>query len=205
MRTRSRIDHVAAATAAKSAPGVFTFVGVYRTRPAAESATDLITSETAPFYRPARAYEAYAAPHEDGTAVWVRYVQDVADLEPLPQTMTYRVCDRGTGPGYEGVRVVTVTVDPWCPRCGGPRGKARPYRFCEDGDYYGVHQWDNPCGHVDMYSAVLAEARERTRRLEQAAARAACSCENGVINYQARDREFVSLACTECKPAGDAR
>ncbi|MGA5496697.1 hypothetical protein ACPCSP_20280 [Streptomyces cinereoruber] len=204
MRSRTRIDHVAAATAARCEPGVFKLVGVYRTRAAALSGTDLIASTTAPFYRPAEAYEGYVAPHEDGTALWVRYVQDVADLEPMPRSMTYRICDRGTGRGYEGVKVVTVEVDPWCPRCGGPRGTARPSRFCEDGEYYSVHEWDNPCGHVDMYFEVLAEARKRTERLEAAAARAACSCDDGLIEYQARDGEFVTLRCTECTPGGEA-
>jgi rRNA maturation protein Nop10 len=93
--------------------------------------------------------------------------------------MTYRVCDRGTGREYVGVRIVTVEVAAECPRCGGPRGEAVPSRFPEDGDWYVVDRWKNACGHIDSYSAVLAEYRKRMAELEHAeqrdAARAAAA------------------------------
>lgn len=44
-----------------------------------------------------------------------------------------------------------VTIADTCPVCGGQRGKPYEYRFCEDGDWYTVHKWDNPCGHTDLY------------------------------------------------------
>lgn len=80
----------------------------------------------------------------------------------LPEhlTMRVRVVSRGTGRSYEGVRIHTVTIQNRCPKCLGPRGEATPYRFCEDGAWYTCDRWDNPCGHVDMYGDVLAEAQQ---------------------------------------------
>ena len=80
-------------------------------------------------------------------------------------TMTVTVRDRAAearywGRGLGGVILRTVTIAASCPRCGGPRGKPRVVRGCEDGEYYWVHTWDNPCGHIDHYRAVLAEAQE---------------------------------------------
>lgn len=57
-----------------------------------------------------------------------------------------------------GVILRTVAVGDRCPACGGPRGVPQLQQFCEDGDWYSVDCWSNPCGHVDMYAAVLAEA-----------------------------------------------
>ncbi|MFE7954443.1 hypothetical protein [Streptomyces sp. NPDC057413] len=78
--------------------------------------------------------------------------------------MTVRVCDRGEGRSYVGVTIRTVTVPATCPQCGGPRGAdtVNAWRFCEDGEWYTVDRWTNPCGHVDMYAAVLREARAIT-------------------------------------------
>ncbi|MGW1744496.1 hypothetical protein ACWCRD_02540 [Streptomyces sp. NPDC002092] len=75
-------------------------------------------------------------------------------------TMTVRVCDRGTGREYVGVRIRTVTVSDRCPQCGGPRGvdTIRNHNFHEDGEWLSVDVWQNPCGHIDLYSEVLAEA-----------------------------------------------
>ena len=84
--------------------------------------------------------------------------QPEPDPEPIP-TMTVRVIDRGTGRAYIGLTIVTVTVPAICPTCGAPRGKPYYWRFCEDGEWYSCDRWDNECGHVDMYSAVLAEYR----------------------------------------------
>lgn len=78
-------------------------------------------------------------------------------------TITVRVADRSTwGSSLPYPRIVTVTIAATCPRCGGPRGvdTIRGHRFHEDGEWYVVDRWSNPCGHVDMYDAVLREARE---------------------------------------------
>lgn len=55
-----------------------------------------------------------------------------------------------------------------CPRCGNPRGIPTWSRLCEEGEWYSVSNWDNPCGHLDMYSDVLKEAEFIERYLAQA-------------------------------------
>jgi hypothetical protein len=59
--------------------------------------------------------------------------------------------------GY-GIVLRTVEIADACPQCGGARGEIRGYNGCEDGDYYHVNVWNNACGHVDYYEAVIAEA-----------------------------------------------
>ncbi len=56
------------------------------------------------------------------------------------------------------VGTVTVTISDRCPVCGGKRGEPQSYSFCEDGEWYSIDQWQNPCGHVDKYVNVLKEA-----------------------------------------------
>lgn len=73
-------------------------------------------------------------------------------------TRTVRVSDRGTSKSYEGVTIRTITLVWTCPDCGRPRGEVRDGRVIEDGEHYHVHVWDNPCGHLDLYSHVLVEA-----------------------------------------------
>jgi hypothetical protein len=170
MARASRFDHVAVVTAAKAQRGVWRLAGVYPASTGGKSAALRIPrAERMPSYAPAGTFEAYSFPHEDGgTAVWVRYVAGVPAVEPRPTSRTYRVGDRGTGSEYVGLSVVTVTVGPECPRCGGPRGEAEPWRFHEDGDWYVVDKWRNACGHVDSYDAVLAEYRKLLAELEEA-------------------------------------
>lgn len=56
--------------------------------------------------------------------------------------------------------VTEVEIAPVCPQCGGPRGKPQTLRFRDlpTGHFYAVSCWENPCGHLDRYDAVLAEA-----------------------------------------------
>lgn len=78
----------------------------------------------------------------------------------MSDTMTVRVCDRstwGTAAPYPAITTVTIAVV--CPVCGGPRGEAKNHNFHEDGQWLSVDKWDNPCGHLDTYTAVLREAR----------------------------------------------
>lgn len=56
---------------------------------------------------------------------------------------------------------VTVRIEDTCPVCGGPRGEVVPRSFCEDGEWYVLDTWVNPCGHMDMYKDVLIEAAEK--------------------------------------------
>ncbi|MCX5326366.1 hypothetical protein [Streptomyces sp. NBC_00120] len=164
--------HAAVVRRALAARGGWVPVEVYASTEAARSAVRRIPrAERMPAYGPPGTFEAYDANHDDGTAVWVRYTAGLPKPEPRPTAMTYLVCDRGTGPGYEGVRVTKVIVSAECPRCGGPRGTAIPHRFPEDGAWYMVHKWANQCGHLDEYASVLAEFRA-DRQLAEYAVRA---------------------------------
>lgn len=79
---------------------------------------------------------------------------------PRPDTMRVTVRDHaewGTSSPY--ISTPTVTISSRCPVCGGPRGEPKLNRYVEDGEWYNVDNWTNPCGHVDGYKAVLKEAR----------------------------------------------
>lgn len=54
----------------------------------------------------------------------------------------------------------TVTISDRCPECGGPRGEPQGVNRCDDGAYFWVQEWANPCGHVDRYEDVVKEADE---------------------------------------------
>ncbi len=81
------------------------------------------------------------------------------------ETMTVRVIDRAAeakawgNNGFAGPVIKTVEISTACPTCGERRGKPFNHNFHEDGGWYSVDRWNNPCGHVDMYSAVLEEAK----------------------------------------------
>lgn len=155
---RQRPDHVGAAAEAQVARGVWVLAGVYERSASATAAAHHMPRLAA--YQPPGAFEAYAAPHEEGTALWVRYVAGDAPVPPLLDRMTVRL--RHEGPGRAAVGVITVTVSALCPTCGGPRGyeTITPQRFRHDGDYYVVDRWTNRCGHADTHPAVLRESRE---------------------------------------------
>jgi hypothetical protein len=76
-----------------------------------------------------------------------------------PATRTVRVIDRstwGTSAPYPLIRAVTVA---WiCPICGGPRGEPQDFPFYENDQALSCDRWQNPCGHVDLYPALLEEA-----------------------------------------------
>ena len=74
-------------------------------------------------------------------------------------TVNDRAADaRNWGHGAPRPVLRTVEIADTCPRCGGPRGGVRGYNGVDDGDHYHVSVWNNPCGHIDYYEAVLAEA-----------------------------------------------
>jgi hypothetical protein len=80
----------------------------------------------------------------------------------MSETMTVLIRDRasespwGSGPTRPIVRKVTISA--YCPRCGGPRGEPRGHNQHDDGAWYHVSVWTNPCGHVDQYEDVAIEA-----------------------------------------------
>ena len=76
----------------------------------------------------------------------------VIDREAMRQTW---------GHGLYSPILKTVEIVPTCPKCGGPRGEPRLQRQCEDGEWFNVSRWDNPCGHIDKYTDVLVEAADK--------------------------------------------
>lgn len=72
-------------------------------------------------------------------------------------TRTVRVIQRSAD-GWN-IRIVSVTVAWVCPVCGQPRGEPFNLNFCEDGEWFSCDRWDNPCGHIDLYKDVIAEAK----------------------------------------------
>ena len=53
----------------------------------------------------------------------------------------------------------TVEIGDRCAQCGEPRGEIKGYYHCEDDEWFSGSVWTNPCGHLDMYPNVLAEAK----------------------------------------------
>ncbi len=75
-------------------------------------------------------------------------------------TIMYRnnwKCIGGDGWAYYPM---TIEISNQCPICGKPRGKPYPYRFREDGQWFVIDKWDNPCGHIDCYSTVFLESKK---------------------------------------------
>ncbi|MFJ3100300.1 hypothetical protein [Streptomyces sp. NPDC086835] len=158
-------DHAAVAAAARAQRGTWMLAGLYPSSMTAKGVAQQIQrgSDKYRAYLPGGDFEAYAARAGEDEAVWIRYVAGDVPVEPLPDRMTVRVRHDGDGSGYEGAGVITVTISTLCPNCGGPRGwdAVTPHRFHHDGAYLVVDRWSNPCGHADVYEAVVKESRER--------------------------------------------
>ncbi|MEW9530566.1 hypothetical protein [Microbispora sp. NPDC049125] len=65
-------------------------------------------------------------------------------------TMTVTVRDRrGESPwgvGLTSPRTRTVTIPANCRRCGEKRGEPKGHNTSDDGEWYWVQTWNNPCG-----------------------------------------------------------
>jgi hypothetical protein len=158
-----QVSHPEVAHTARQTPGVWVQASVYTSSDSAGGVTRAIRSGVLKAYAPAGKYQAAHTRSDDGSPVWVRFVDGEGTAPAVPATMAVRVRHDGDGPGYEGVGILTVTVDIACPACGAPRGfdTIRPHVFRHDGDTFEVDVWDNPCGHVDLYADVVAESRHR--------------------------------------------
>jgi hypothetical protein len=58
---------------------------------------------------------------------------------------------------HDGFRGITITLNWVCPVCGGPRGEVFKTRSYDGSRILECDGWENPCGHVDKYSAVRRE------------------------------------------------
>lgn len=162
---QTRTNHGAAAAAAREQRGTWVPAQVYPTLDGAKSAASRVPrTRNLDAYRPIGAFEAYAAMCEGGGALWVRYVGgDGPAVQPMPASMTVRVPNHDRRPGQPGAAVVTVTIRPHCPVCGGPRGwdTVTSHPFVVNGEPFMRDTWSNPCGHQDSYEHVITEARLR--------------------------------------------
>lgn len=70
-------------------------------------------------------------------------------------TRTVRIPACSSHAGFYGRH---VTLEWVCPVCGGPRGEPVPGISYDGSRRLGVDTWENPCGHVDKYSALRREA-----------------------------------------------
>ena len=86
----------------------------------------------------------------------------IEDSKMMSDSMTVTVRDRSAespwGSGRTAPVTRQVTISAYCPRCGRRRGQPQGLNQHDDGAWYWVQTWTNPCGHVDMYTSVLREA-----------------------------------------------
>ncbi|MFJ4469493.1 hypothetical protein ACIP2X_18645 [Streptomyces sp. NPDC089424] len=162
--TGHRAAFLAAVQGTREARGTWRRLAVYPSVQGSRATVGRINHGRADF-GPEGSWEAYSTACEHGQAVWARYIGDGPVPPPLPETMSVRIRYDGEEPGYQGAGALAVTISTRCPRCGGPRGwdQVRPYRFAHDGEHITVDAWKNPCGHEDLYAAVLAESRQEQR------------------------------------------
>jgi len=81
-------------------------------------------------------------------------------METMQVTVRDRSREAPWGQGLTNPVTRKVTISAFCPVCGGRRGEPQGQNLCDDGAFYWVQVWDNPCGHVDQYEAVIKEATE---------------------------------------------
>lgn len=60
---------------------------------------------------------------------------------------------------HDGYHACRVIVEWKCPKCGGPRGEVFDTVSYDGSRRLYCDGWRNPCGHVDKYSDMRAEAK----------------------------------------------
>lgn len=70
--------------------------------------------------------------------------------------------DGGDGWTYYPMR---IEISDNCPICGCKRGEPKWHNQCEDGEWFQVQTWNNPCGHTDYYGDVYRESKELKEKL----------------------------------------
>jgi hypothetical protein len=159
-RHRTRVDHAAVAKAARAVSGEWVRAAEYASLASAESAARRVPlAERIPSYEPPGAFEAYAVTTASGPFLWVRSTEG-GPYPALPDRMSVRI-PAATGPDLGEVGVLTVSVRPYCPACGGPRGwdRVQAVEIHLRNVPITVDRWANPCGHDDVYADVLEESR----------------------------------------------
>ena len=78
------------------------------------------------------------------------------------QTATQRTVRIPGSTDHAGHHLITVTLRWVCPHCGGPRGPVHPVISYDGSRRLSCDGWTNPCGHIDYYRAVRAEAAHMT-------------------------------------------
>ncbi len=69
-------------------------------------------------------------------------------------------------PNHEGsiLSLTTIEIDNKCPKCGSERGVKRWKGFSYDGSRrIIVDCWENACGHIDKYTDVIREFKEKKK------------------------------------------
>lgn len=74
-------------------------------------------------------------------------------------TIFYRNNFKSVGGDGWTYHPLTIEISDLCPVCRCKRGIPYPYRFCEDGEWFTVDKWDNPCTHIDKYCDVYDESK----------------------------------------------
>ena len=96
-----------------------------------------------------------------GTPEYAVAARLVHHLTEMVVTVRDRSAEMPWGVGLIDPVTRKIVISAYCPQCGGRRGEPRGRNAVDDGAYYWVQVWDNPCGHVDAYTAVIREAAKR--------------------------------------------
>lgn len=68
---------------------------------------------------------------------------------------------------HYGIYKIEVDVEWVCPVCGKPRGEIKKVKSYDGCRWMIVDGWENPCGHVDLYSTVRYEAIKNADKVKR--------------------------------------